>query len=180
MGIEDKNDYINLKKELRFYSLDYKDTQVINIAQKTIDYAYENFKKYEHIYEGYDIEFEAEITDIALCIDAHLQKNRRNKKSDNIKNFVLNTVNTEKYKKGRSGFIYLLYILKMDDNLRQIAIEKNDFWNTSRIVFQLLFALYKRKIKGFSKEAEILIKKFPKETELKKYANKYIEQEVKW
>ena len=176
MNIENRNDYINLKKEIRFNSFDYQDTQVVDIAQKAIDYAYDNLKEHENIYEGYDIEFEAEIADIALCIDAYLQKNKRNKKSNNIRKFVLHIINGEKYKKGRSGFIYLLYILQMDDDLKRIATEKKDFWNMPRIRFQLLYALFRRKIKGFEKEAEMLIQDYPKETELKKYAYKYIER----
>ena len=177
-NIKNRNDYICLKKELRFNSSDCQDTQVVDMAQKAVDYAYDNLKEPENIYEGYDIEFEAEITDIALSIDAHLRKNKKNKKSSNIRKFVLDVINTEKYKQGRSGFIYLLYILKMDDNLKQIAIEKKDFWSTPRIAFQLLYALYKRKIKGFSQEAEMLIKNFPKNKELTKYAHKYIEQQT--
>ena len=79
MNIKNKNDYISLKKELRFNSSDYQDTQVVDMTQKAVDYAYDNLKEPENIYEGYDIEFEAEITDIALSIDAHLQKNKKNK-----------------------------------------------------------------------------------------------------
>ena len=177
-NIKNRNDYICLKKELRFNSADCQDTQVVDMVQKAVDYAYDNLKEPENIYEGYDIEFEAEITDIALSIDAHLQKNKKNKKSSNIRKFILDVINTEKYKQGRSGFIYLLYILKMDDNLKQIAIEKKDFWSTPHIAFQLLYALYKRKIKGFSQEAEMLIKNFSKNKELTKYAHKYIEQQT--
>ena len=177
-NIKNRNDYICLKKELRFNSSDCQDTQIVDMAQKAIDYAYNNLKGHENIYEGYDIEFEAEITDVALSIDAHLQKNKKNKKSNNIRKFVLDVINTEKYKKGRSGFVYLLYILKMDDSLKQIAIEKKDFWNTPRMAFQLLYALYRRKIRGFSQEAETLIMDFPQNTELKKYAHKYIEQQT--
>lgn len=178
MNIKNRNDYISLKKELRFNSSDYQDTQVVDMTQKAVDYAYDNLKEPENIYEGYDIEFEAEITDIALSIDAHLQKNKKNKKSHIIRKFILDVINTEKYKKGRSGFIYLLYILKMDDSLKQIAIEKKDFWNSSRMAFQLLYALYRRKISGFSQEAETLIMNFPKDTKLKQYAYKYIEQQT--
>ena len=127
MNIKNRNDYISLKKELRFNSSDYQDTQVVDMTQKAVDYAYDNLKEPENIYEGYDIEFEAEITDIALSIDAHLQKNKKNKKSHVIRKFILDVINTEKYKKGRSGFIYLLYILKMDDSLKQIAIKKKGF-----------------------------------------------------
>ena len=171
MNIKNRNDYISLKKELRFNSSDYQDTQVVDMTQKAVDYAYDNLKEPENIYE-------AEITDIALSIDAHLQKNKKNKKSHVIRKFILDVINTEKYKKGRSGFIYLLYILKMDDSLKQIAIEKKDFWNSSRMAFQLLYALYRRKIRGFSQEAETLIMNFPKDTELKQYAYKYIEQQT--
>jgi hypothetical protein len=67
----------------------------------------------------------------------------------------------------------------MDEELRNIATDRKDFWETPRINFQLLYALYRRKIKGFTKEAETLIANFPKETELKKYAKKYIEQQSK-
>lgn len=104
---KNRNDYISLKKELRFNSSDYQDTQVVDMTQKAVDYAYDNLKEPENIYEGYDIEFEAEITDIALSIDAHLQKNKKNKKSHVIRKFILDVINTEKYKKGRSR-IYLL------------------------------------------------------------------------
>lgn len=104
---------------------------------------------------------------------------KQNKKSNIIRKFILNVINTEKYKKGRAGFIHLLYILKMDSDLERIAIEEKAFWNTPRTAFQLLYALYRRKIRGFSKEAEMIIKEFPEEAELKKYARKYLEQEVK-
>jgi hypothetical protein len=166
--------------ELRFDSTDYSDTQVIDIAQKTIDFACENFKEKENVFEGFLYRYESEIENVALGIDAHLQKNAKNKKSLALKQFLSDVITNDKYGGGRSGFIFLLYILKMDNELRTIATERKNFWETPRICFQLLYALYKRKIKGFSKEAEMLIANYPKETELKKYANKYIEQEVKW
>lgn len=68
----------------------------------------------------------------------------------------------------------------MDEELKQIATDRKDFWETPRIRFQLLYSLYKRKIKGFKKQAEKLIKDNPKERELIKYAKKYIEQEYKY
>jgi len=160
--------------ELRFNSADYSDIQVIDIVQKAIDFAYDNFKEKETIYNGYQFNYEARITNMALGLEAYLQKNPKQKKSKLIQEFVLKIINIEKYSRGRSGFIYLLAILKMDKDLEQIARERNDFWETPRIQFQLLYALFKRKIKGFVKEAEELIKNNPKETELKKYANKYI------
>ena len=166
-------------KNLRFYSADYSDRQVIDIAQKAIDFAYENFKEQETVHEGFLYRYESEIENVALGIESHLQKNITHKKSLSIKQFVLETINTEKYGRGRSGFIFLSYILKIDKELKEIATERKDFWKTPRIQFQLLYALYRRKIKGFTKEAEQLIKDNPKETELKKYANKYIEQELK-
>ena len=64
----------------------------------------------------------------------------------------------------------------MDKELKQIATDKKDFWKKPRIQFQLIYALFKRKIKGFEKEAEMLIQDYPKDTELKKYAHKYIER----
>ena len=165
--------------ELRFHSMNYSDKQVIEVAQKAIDFAYAKFKEKEKVYEGYEFEYETKTTNIALCIDAHLQKNVNNKNSSAIKQFILDVINTEKYGRGRSGFLYLLYILKMDKELEEIATERKDFWAIPRIRFQLLYALYRRKIKGFSKEAEQLIQNYPKERELKKYATKYIEQEAK-
>lgn len=162
--------------ELRFYSTNYSDVQIIKVAEKAMDFAFSNFKKEETVYEGYLFDYEVRITNIALGIDAYLQKNARYKKSKIIQDFVLRIIDTEKYGRGRSGFIYLLYILKMDDDLKRIATEKKDFWNTPRTAFQLLYALFKRKIEGFEKEAEILIQDYPKETELKKYAHKYFER----
>jgi len=165
--------------ELRFNSANYSDIQVIDIAQKAIDFACENFKEQEKVYEGYEFEYEGKVTNVALGIDSHLQKNAAHKKSLLIKQFVLDIINTEKYGRGRNGFVYLLYRLKIDNKLKEIATERKDFWETPRIRFQLLYALYKRRIKGFSKEAELLIQNNPKERELKKYAAKYIEQEEK-
>lgn len=165
--------------ELRFYSTEYSDKKVIEVAQKAIDFAYANFKKRETIFEGYSFQYESYIENIALGIDAYLQKNTKNKKSKLIQDFILSIINTEKYGNGRSGFIYLLYILKMDLELKKIAREKLDFWKQPRICFQLLYALYRRKIEGFKKEAEMLIQDYPKETELKKYANKYLKQQSK-
>ena len=170
----------NWDNELRFYSKDYSDIQVIDIAQQAIDFAHENFKEKETVYEGYEFEYECKVTNVALGIESHLQKNTVHKKSLVIKQFVLNIINNEKYGRGRSGFIFLLYKLKMDKELKEIATERKDFWATPRIQFQLLYALYRRKIKGFTNEAEQLIKDNPKETELKKYSKKYIEQELKW
>lgn len=166
--------------DLRFYSTDYSDTQVIDIAQKAIDYAYDNFKEQETVYEGHLFQYESEIENIALGLDAHLQKNAAHKKSLLIKQFVLDVIHNEKYGRGRSGFLFLLYILKMDKDLINIATCKKDFWETPRIRFQLLYALYRRKIKGFAEQAKTLTENYPKETQLKQYANKYIEWEVKY
>jgi exonuclease VII large subunit len=152
---------------------------VISLAQQVIDFACENFKEQETVYEGFLYQYESEIENVALGIEAHLQKNVNHKKSSVIKQFVLDVINTEKYGRGRSGFVYLLHKLKMDKELNEIATERKDFWETPRIQFQLLYALYRRRIKGFSKEAEQLIQNNPKETALKKYANKYIEQQAK-
>jgi hypothetical protein len=165
--------------ELRFGSTDYSDTQVIDIAQKAIDFACENFREKETVFEGFLYRYESEIENVALGIEAHLQKKSVNKKSPLIRQFVLDVINDEKNERGRSGFIFLLYILKMDNELKNIATEQKDFWKTPGIQFQLLYALYKRKIKEFSKEAVQLIRDNPKEAELKRYAKKYIEQESK-
>lgn len=107
------------------------------------------------------------------------KKKPENKKSKLIQDFVFSIINTEKYGQGRSGFIYLLYILKMDLELKKIARERLDFWKQPRIRFQLLYALYRRKIEGFEKEAEMLIQHYPKEKALTKYAHKYIERLTK-
>lgn len=165
--------------ELRFYSTEYSDEKVIEVAQKAIDFAYANFKEKETVFEGFDFQYESRIENIALGIDSHLQKSPKNKKSKLIQDFVLSVINTEKYGSGRSGFIYLLYILKMDLELKKIARERPDFWKQPRVRFQLLYALYRRKIEGFKKEAEMLIQDYPKETGLKKYANKYLKQQSK-
>jgi len=165
----------DLNNELRANSASYSDIKVVEISQKAIDYAYENFKERENDYEGYLYKYETRIANVALGIDAHLQKNTKNKKSLHIKNFVLDVINNEKYGRGRSGFVFLLYILKMDGELKTIATERKDFWETPRIRFQLIYALYKRKITGFTREAELLLANNPKETELKKYAKKYME-----
>lgn len=165
--------------ELRFHSTDYSDRQVVDSARQAIDFAYENFKEPETVLEGYSYEYEGRITNVALGIDSHLQKNQSNKKSLFIRQFVLDVIGNEKWGKGRCGFLYLLYILKMDNELKDIAICRSDFWETPRINFQLLYALYRRKVYGFSNQAQLLIDRYPKETELRKYAKKYIENENK-
>ena len=162
--------------ELIYDSTDYSDIKVINIAQNAIEFAYDNLKEKECIYEGYLYQYEVNIGNIALAIESHLQKNARNKKSSNIKQFVSDIIYNEKYGRGRSDYIFLLSVLKMDEELRSIATERTDFWETPRMQFQLMHALFKRKISGFAKEAEMLIVNNPKEIELKKYAKKYIEK----
>lgn len=161
--------------ELRFYSTEYSDEKVIEVAKKAIDFACANFKKKETVFEGFNFQYESHIEYITLGIDSHLQKSPENKKSKLIQDFALNIINTEKYGSGRSGFIYLLYVLKMDLELKKLR-ERVDFWKQPRVRFQLLYALYRRKIEGFKKEAEMLIQDYPKEKELNKYAHKYIEQ----
>jgi len=162
--------------ELRFSSANYTDIQVVTIACNAIEFAYEAFKVKEDVYEGFLYQYESKIENVALGIDAHLQMNAKNKKSQLIKEFVLDVVNTEKYGGGRSGFVFLLYVLKMDEELRTIAINRKDFWEDPRIQFQLLYSLFKRNITGFSKEAETLVENNPKQAELKKYARKYLEK----
>ena len=162
--------------ELCFDSADYTDIQVIEIAKKAMDFAYEHFKEDENAYEGYLYKYEVWICNIGLAIDAYLKKNVKSKKSTKIKQFVLDTINNENYSSGRDGFVLLLYILKMDEELRTIATERKDFWENPRIRFQLLYSLFRRKIAGFTEIAEMLIANNPKETELKKYAKKYIEK----
>ncbi|PID87818.1 MAG: hypothetical protein CSB06_03405 [Bacteroidia bacterium] len=157
----------------------YSDIKVCEIAAKAIEFSFEHFKNKETIYEDYQYEFEVKITGIGLGIDSHLQKNKGNKKSNVIKKFVTDIINEEKYLAGRESFIFLLYILKMDNELIQIANDKKDFWKTPRIRFQLLYALYRRRINGFKDIVEDLIKNNPKDRELIKYAKKYIEQENK-
>ncbi|MHC5311001.1 hypothetical protein ACYSNM_13230 [Myroides sp. LJL116] len=163
--------------ELRFNSVNYSDVQVVDIAKNAINFACDNFKEKEELWEGFTYQYESKIENVALGIDSYLQKNPKGKKSKEIQDFVLDVIHTEKYGRGRCGFIYLLSVLKMDNELDQIAKCRKEFWDTSRIQFQLLYALYKRKIKGFENEVENLVKNYPKETELKKYANKYIEQQ---
>lgn len=60
--------------ELRFYSSEYSDEKVIEVAQKAIDFAYANFKGKEELYEDCEYEFEPKIENVALGIDSYLQK----------------------------------------------------------------------------------------------------------
>ncbi len=177
---EEQQKMFDWDNELRFGSINYSDTHVVDVAQMAMDFAYENMAEKETIFHGFLHRYESEIENVALGIDSYLQKNAMAKKSLAIKTFVLDVINNEKYGRGRSGFIFLLSVLRMDNELKDIATRRNDFWETPRIQFQLLYALYKRKIKGFSNKAEKLMMNNPKETELKKYASKYIEQETKW
>lgn len=57
MNIKNRNDYISLKKELRFNSSDYQDTQVVDMTQKAVDYAYDNLKEPENIYGKHPIKY---------------------------------------------------------------------------------------------------------------------------
>jgi len=174
---DEEKKMIDWDNELRFDSANYTDIQVIAVAHNAIEFAYEKFKEREDTYEGFMYRYESKIENVALGIDAHLQKNTKNRKSQNLKEFVLGVVKTEKYGGGRSGFVYLLYILKMDEELKTIATERKDFWEDPRIQFQLLYALFRRGIMGFSKEAEMLIANNPKRAELTKYARKYLEKQ---
>lgn len=171
----DKNSYIDLKFALSSNKGNYSDEDAINIVKKLINYALQNFTDKEIIYEGYDYEYETEISAIALNLDAFLQKKPLYKKSKIIQKFIVDIIDNEIYKKGRSNFIYLLYILKMDDDLRRIATERKDFWYQSRIEFNLLYAIYRRNIRGFEAEAKILMDTY-KKGDIHKYAKKYLEK----
>jgi len=180
MKTKEQQQLMDWDNELRFKSAEYSDIKVCDIAKKACEFAFENFKNKEKLFEGYQYEFEGKITDVALGIDSHLQKSSKNKKSAVIKKIILDTINEKKYLSGRAGFIFLLSVMKMDEELRQISTTKIEFWKTPRIRFQLLYSLYKRKIKGFKEQVQKLIEDNPKERELIKYAKKYIEQEHKY
>ncbi|MDO5614957.1 MAG: hypothetical protein Q4G16_02115 [Cruoricaptor ignavus] len=64
--------------ELRFNSTDYSDIQLISAARKAINFAYDNFKEKEMIFEGFDYQYESQIENIALGVDSHLQKKTKN------------------------------------------------------------------------------------------------------
>jgi hypothetical protein len=44
-----------------------------------MDFSYENFKEKESVFEGFLYRYESEIENIALDIEAHLQKNQSTK-----------------------------------------------------------------------------------------------------
>lgn len=176
----DEKQLFDWDNELRFDSENYTDAQVCELAKKACEFALQKFRITENIYEGFEYQFEVKIYNVALGIEAHLQKNSKNKKSDVIKKFIMDTIYEERYMAGRCGFIFLLQKMKMDNELRKIASERYDFWETDRLDFDLLHALYKRKIKGFKKQVEKLIEDNPNEKELIKFAKKYIEQECKY
>lgn len=174
----DKNDYIALKYELSQNAGDYSETEVVAIVNTLITYALAHLTEKETVCEGYDDQYEYEICDIGLRLDAFFQKKPAFKKSSLLRAFILDLIDQEAYKNGRDSFIYLLYRLKMDDDLRQLATERKAFWKTPRIGFQLLYALYRRNIRGFERDVEILMKEH-KKGDIHKYAKKYLEKQGK-
>lgn len=174
-NIMDRNSYIKLKYDLSQNTGDYSEAEVITITQTLIAYAVTYVTDKETVCEGYDYQYEYEICDIGLRLDAFFKKKSVFKKSAILKDFIIEVINNEGYRNGRDSFIYLLYILKMDDDLKRIATERKDFWETPRIQFQLLYALYRRNIRGFENEAEKLMKEY-KKGNIHKYAKKYLEK----
>lgn len=63
----------------------------------------------------------------------------------------------------------------MDDELRRLATERPAFWKTPRLQFQLLYALYRRHIRGFEREAERLFNDYPRGG-IHQYAKKYLDK----
>lgn len=63
----------------------------------------------------------------------------------------------------------------MDDELRRLATERPAFWKTPRLQFQLLYALYRRHIRGFEREAERLFNDYPR-GDIHQYAKKYLDK----
>lgn len=68
--------------ELRFYySTEYSDKKVIEVAQKAIDFAYANFKKRETIFEGFSFQYEGTLKILLrelmhICKKIQIIKNR--------------------------------------------------------------------------------------------------------
>lgn len=177
-GIKDKNDYIALKYELSQNAGDYSEAEVVAIVNTLIAYAVTHLTDEETVCEGYDYQYEYDICDIGLRLDAFFQKKPVLKKSKLLQDFIIALIDHEDYRNGRDSFIYLLYRLKMDDDLRRLATERKVFWETPRLQFQLLYALYRRNIRGFEHEVEQLMTDQPK-GDICKYAKKYLEKQAK-
>lgn len=108
----DRKAYIRLKKDLRANAGHYSDEEVVALVTKLISYALTNITEKETVSQGYDYQYEGEICDIGLSLDAFFQKNTQAKSSHRLRELILQVIDNEAYRNGRDSFIYLLYRLK--------------------------------------------------------------------
>lgn len=98
--------------------------------------------------------FENKIWNIGEIIRTEITKNK-SKRTDNLKNGIVNIIRNIKYKKGRESFVMLIHLFKQDDN----TVPLFEFILNDRDIYGFGIAeLNKIKLYAFSEKIEEIFK----------------------
>lgn len=148
------------------------------------EFAYENYQIKDDFYEGYEYQFEAEISTVGLRLMAGLKEIYPNlKNSKSVINTIFDILNTSKYSSGRDGFILALWQNKLDKEFIYAIQTHPEFWSDGRILFDIVWGLTKRKIGGFSEAVSKALEQFSDKkmySDIIKQCRKYLDDEHKY
>lgn len=162
----------------------FDESSLSKLLLEGCEFAYENYQIKDDFYDGYNYQFEVEISTIGLRLMSGLKEIYPNlRKSTLLIDTIFNILKTSKYASGRDGFILVLWQNKLDKEFIFAIQNQTDFWNDSRIAFDIVWGLTKRKIGGFSECVNKVLQNFNDKkvyNELIKQCKKYLDDEIKY
>ncbi len=199
------NNWINMDKYSKLYDIKQylkknfwklNSGQFIDLILENIGYIYTNFQEVDNLNEYYSHKFELEIGKYFTILMESLSSeessdfkkaNKHLRDSENVRGLILELIRNEKYGNSRADLIRNLGRLKWDKELVIIA-EEYSVWSKSHLLsIELVEAVTKRRIKGFSdifyefnktntnNELNIAIKKYiNKQQNYKKHKSEFL------
>ncbi len=183
--MDKKSELYDKKQYLKSYFWKLNVEDFSNLILQDIQYIYQNFKEVDELNEHYSYKFELELSmyfDVLIyCLrgDQSPDFKRANKHlrlSDNIKTLVLEILRNQKYSNGRAELIRGLAMLKWDKELVVIAEETSVWSNSYLLSLELVEAITKRRIAGFS-DVFMEVSQANAKNELERAIKKYLSKE---
>ncbi len=173
----------DLKEEVYFVSNKDNEEAYLNAVQALVDFIYENFQEEDTLNpEYYSHKFEIELAKslpVLVCVFDFPPGNKILKKSEKLKHFIINIALDPKYKNGRADFLKEIANLWIKDFIKLALNEA--LWCSKLMNIEMLSALNKKRIGGFSQKAKnILEKEENPKSELAQIATKYLKNEPKF
>lgn len=172
------------QSELLSEDIQFDENSLSALVLEACEFAYNNYQMPDDFYDGYEHQFEVEISTVGLRLMSGLQEVYPHlRKSTLLINTIFDILNTSKYASGRDGFILVLWQNKLDKEFIQAIQTHPEFWNDGRIFFNIVWGLTRRRIRGYSdaisKALEIFTDKRA-DSEIIKKCKKYLEDEHKY